>query len=73
MFLNLYKSIVRQHVGYAVTVGAPLYKKDMVAMESVQRRATKLARTISYLTYQERLKCLGAPISGILKGESGSC
>ena len=61
MFLNLYKSIVRSHVEYAVTVCMPLYKKDMVAIENVQRRATKLVRTISHLTYQERLKCLGLP------------
>ena len=40
MFLNLCKSIVRPHVEYAVTVCAPLYKKDMVSIESVQRRGT---------------------------------
>ena len=61
MFLNLYKSIVRPHVEYAVTVCTPLYKKDMVAIENVQRRATKLVRTISHLPYQEKLKCLGLP------------
>ena len=61
MFLNLYKSIIRPHVEYAVTVCTPLYKKEMVAIENVQRRATKLVRTISHLTYQERLKCLGLP------------
>ena len=27
MFLNLYKSIVRPHIEYAVTVCSPLYKK----------------------------------------------
>ena len=62
MFLNLYKSIVRPHLEYAATVCTPLFKKDMIAIENVQRRATKLVRTISsYLTYQERLKCLGLP------------
>ena len=38
MFLNLYKSIVRPHLEYAVTVCTPLYKKDMIAIENVQRR-----------------------------------
>lgn len=61
MFLNLYKSIVRPHLEYAVTVCSPLYKKDMLAIENVQRRATKLVKAISHLTYQERLKSLGLP------------
>ena len=39
MFLNLYKSIVRPHLEYAVTVCSPIYKKDMIAIENVQRRA----------------------------------
>ena len=61
MFLNLYKSIVRPHLEYAVTVCTPLFKKAMIAIEKVRRRATKLVRTISHLTYQESLKCLGLP------------
>ena len=61
VFLNLYKSIVRPHEEYAVTECTPLYKKDMVAIENVQRRATKLVRTISHLRYPERLKCLMLP------------
>ena len=44
MFLNLFKSIVHPHVEYAVTVCTPLYKKDMAAIENVQRRATKLVQ-----------------------------
>ena len=61
IFLNLYKSVVRPHLEYAVTVCTPLYKKDMVAIENVQRRATKLVKSIRHLTYQERLKILGLP------------
>ena len=61
MFLNLYKSIVRPHLEYAVTVCAPLYKKDMIAIENVQRRATKLVTNIKHLSYKERLKKLGLP------------
>ena len=59
IFLNLYKSVVRPHLEYAVTVCTPLYKKDMVAIENVQRRATKLVKSIRHLTYQERLKIWG--------------
>ena len=61
MFLNLYKSIVRPHIEYAVTVCAPLYKKDMITIENVQRRATKLVTSIKHLSYQERLKKWGLP------------
>ena len=61
MFLNLYKSIVRPHLEYAVMVCTPLFKKDMIAIENVQRRATKLVSSIINLTYQGRLKCLGLP------------
>ena len=61
MFLNLYKSIVKPHLKYAATVCTPLFKTDMIAIENVQRRATKLVSTINHLTYQESLKCLGLP------------
>ena len=46
MFRNLYKTIVRPHLEYATTVCTPLFKKDMVAIENVQRRATKLATSV---------------------------
>ena len=36
MFRNLYKSLV-PHLEYAITVCAPLYKKDMIIIENVQR------------------------------------
>ena len=42
MFLNLYKPIIRPLLEYTVTVYMPLYKKDMVAIENIQRRTTKL-------------------------------
>ena len=61
MFLNLYKSLVRPHLEYAITACAPLHKKDMIIIENVQRRATKLVRSISHLSYSERLKSLGLP------------
>ena len=55
IFLNLYKSIARPHLEYAATVCTHLYKKDMIAVENVQRRTTKLVSTISRLSYQESL------------------
>ena len=42
MFLCLYKSIIRPHLEYATPVWYPLYKKDKIIIENVQRRTTKL-------------------------------
>ena len=39
--LNLYKSLVRPHLEYATFVWSPLYKKDRIAIENVQRRASR--------------------------------
>ena len=42
MFLTLYKALVRPHVEYATSVWSPNYKKYKIAIENVQRRATRL-------------------------------
>ena len=61
MFLNLYKSMVRPHIEYATQVWSPQYKKDKITLENVQRRATRLVKSIKHLSYSERLKTLGLP------------
>lgn len=61
MFLNLYKSIVRPHLEYAATIWSPMFKKDKVIIENVQRRATRLVKSIQHLSYPERLRSLGLP------------
>ena len=38
-----------------------MYKKDRIAIENVQRRATKLVKSCKDLSYPERLKKLGLP------------
>ena len=40
MFLSIYKSIVRPHLEYASSVWSPMFKKDKILLENVQRRAT---------------------------------
>ena len=61
MFLNLYKTMVRPHLEYATQIWSPLYKKDKIIIENVQRRATRLVKCISHMSYEERLRHLGLP------------
>lgn len=61
MFLNLYKSIIRPIVEYGSCVWSPYLKKDIKRLEDVQRRATKLVKDVSDLSYEQRLKALGIP------------
>ena len=58
MFKNLYKSLVKPDLEYATVIWAPMYKKDKIAIENVQRRATKLVRSWKDLPYPERLRKL---------------
>ena len=39
----------------------PVFKKDRVAIENVQRRVTKVVSSLSHLPYSERLRALGLP------------
>ena len=60
-FVNLYKTIVRSHLDYAISVWAPHSQKLIDDLERVQRRATKLVKQCKDLCYQERLKYLQLP------------
>ena len=55
----LYKALVRPHLEYCSLVWSPYLKKDILSIEKVQRRVTKMIRAISALTYEERLKRTG--------------
>ena len=61
MFLNLYKSLVRPHLEYATSVWSPMYKKDSITLENIQKRATRLVNSLSGRTYEDRLKILALP------------
>ena len=63
MFLTLYKSLVCPVLEYCSTVWSTYYKKDSERIEKVQRKATKLVRTIKDWDYSERLKHLKLPSS----------
>ena len=57
----LYKAIVRPHLEYGNTIWGPFFKEDMLRVERVQRRATKLINGLRDKTYGERLRVLQLP------------
>ena len=54
MFLDIYKTLVRP-------VWTSLYKNDAKVSGNIQGRAIRLVKSLSGLSYQERLKELGLP------------
>ena len=55
MFPILYKVLVRPILEYRNAVWGPFFVTDQIAIEKVQRRATKLVTSIRNLPYNERL------------------
>ena len=70
MFLNLYKSMVRPHLGYASVIWSSLYKKEKIMLENSQRRATRLIPSLKGLSYPERLRRLGLPTLEYRRGRA---
>ena len=58
MFVALYTSLVRPHLEYGASVWSPFKKMYIDQIEGVQRRATRQVKSISHLSYEERLEKL---------------
>ena len=55
---QIYKVFVRPHLEYAVSSWSPWLRKDIDAMEAIQRRATRRISNVGG-SYEERLVALG--------------
>ena len=61
IILTLYKSLVRPHLEYGNNIWFPFLKRQSLAIEQVQRRATRLIPGLKNLSYHQRLSELKLP------------
>ena len=61
VFLCLFKAFVRPHLEYANAVWNPHKRKDVTALENVQRRSTRMIPTLNKMSYSEGLEKLRLP------------
>ena len=61
MLKTLFKSLVRPHLEYGNCIWSPFLQKDIMLIERVQRRATKILPNLKELEYAERLRHLDLP------------
>lgn len=56
---QIFTTYIRPHLEFAVQAWNPYHKQDILTIEKVQQRATKVAHSLKKLSYPERLTHLG--------------
>ena len=56
MIIPLYSAVVRLHFEYSLQFWAPRYKRDIEALQCVQRRATEATRCLEHKSYGKQLR-----------------
>ena len=60
-FSLIFKALVHPHLEYVSSIWSPYKKKDIEAIENVQKRATRMLSQMKNLNYEEKLKQLKMP------------
>ena len=58
VMMKLYTAYVRPHLEYCVQAWSPFLRRDIEALERVQRRATRMVEGLAGQSYEDRLKAL---------------
>ena len=58
VMLELYGTLVRPQLEYCVQFWSPHYRKDVIALEGVQRKFTRMLPGMEHLSYEEQLRRL---------------
>ena len=61
MLITLYKTLIRPILEYGNCIWSPLFKRQSIILEKVQRRATRLLMELQGLSYADRLLFLKLP------------
>ena len=59
VIMPLFKTLLGPHLEYYIQFWLPHLKEDIVELEKVQKRVTKMITGQEHLLYEERLKRLG--------------
>ena len=54
-FCKLYKAMIRPHLEYCNVIWSPVFKRQSIKIEAVQRRATKIVLPLKDLPYKARV------------------